>query len=554
MSFVIATPDLVEGAATDLAGIRSSLAEANAAAAGPTTGIAAAAQDEVSVAIASMFGNFGQQFQAVNARAQAFHAQFVELMSAGAGSYVAAEAANAGQSLLGGGALGNVVPTLGGSVNGAAAVAMTSQFQADVNALYAAIAGAPVALSGAIQTGANGFSLAAAGFETQFGAFVAGGVPGLISDASAFGTLVAGPYQTLFSNTAANLQAIGATFSANPFPFVHQIIDNQIGYAQALGAQIATGIQNLPAELAALPATLQAAFQNLLTFNPVPYLQGFVDYTTGYANTISTSLSSAGSDLVAGLQTLPAGLQPAFQDLFAGNFGGAYHALNEALVNAFLPGFTSMQITSTTLAIVPEGPLGALAPIFTIPGQIAQNFTNLLPAGSIAAQISQNTTNLVSAFTNLGTTIGLKDLFSPTVSFGIPLQFILDGLGGPGNALSALNSTAVAFTGAVQTGNVAAATATLLDAPAVVTNAFLNGTTTIALPPAVINYLGLTIDSTLYLPLGGILTPLAFPSGVAELFGTEIPLTVSGGTPVGGLIPGLLSFGPQLAQDITPIT
>jgi hypothetical protein len=50
MSFVIATPDLVLSAAQNLADIRSSLAEAATAAAGPTTGVAAAAQDEVSVA------------------------------------------------------------------------------------------------------------------------------------------------------------------------------------------------------------------------------------------------------------------------------------------------------------------------------------------------------------------------------------------------------------------------------------------------------------------------------------------------------------------------
>jgi PE family len=60
MSFVIATPDLVQSAAENLAGIRSSLVEAAASASGPTTGIAVAAQDEVSVAIASLFGNFGQ--------------------------------------------------------------------------------------------------------------------------------------------------------------------------------------------------------------------------------------------------------------------------------------------------------------------------------------------------------------------------------------------------------------------------------------------------------------------------------------------------------------
>src|SRR5271163_4607679 len=95
MSFVIATPDLVQGAAQNLAGIRSSLAEASAAAAGPTTGIAAAAQDEVSVAIASLFGGFGQEFQALSAQGQAFHAQFVTAMNSGAAAYASAEAASA---------------------------------------------------------------------------------------------------------------------------------------------------------------------------------------------------------------------------------------------------------------------------------------------------------------------------------------------------------------------------------------------------------------------------------------------------------------------------
>jgi hypothetical protein len=96
MSYVITVPDLVQGAAQDLADIRASLTDA-AATAGPTTGIAASAADEVSVAIASLFGSAGRQFQALNAQAQAFHAEFESLLSAGASAYVSAEAANAGQ-------------------------------------------------------------------------------------------------------------------------------------------------------------------------------------------------------------------------------------------------------------------------------------------------------------------------------------------------------------------------------------------------------------------------------------------------------------------------
>jgi len=55
MSFVIAAPDLVRGAAQDLAGIRSSLPEATATAAGPTTGVAALAASVLRYAPAPAF-------------------------------------------------------------------------------------------------------------------------------------------------------------------------------------------------------------------------------------------------------------------------------------------------------------------------------------------------------------------------------------------------------------------------------------------------------------------------------------------------------------------
>ena len=44
MSYVIAAPDMVGTAAADVAGIGSSLSEANAAAMAPTTGVLAAAE------------------------------------------------------------------------------------------------------------------------------------------------------------------------------------------------------------------------------------------------------------------------------------------------------------------------------------------------------------------------------------------------------------------------------------------------------------------------------------------------------------------------------
>jgi PE family/PGRS repeats len=96
MSFVTALPETVMGAATNLASLGSTISAAHAVAAAPTTGVAAAAADEVSAAIASLFSGHAQEYQAISARAAAFHSQFVQLLGDAGGAYTAAEAANAG--------------------------------------------------------------------------------------------------------------------------------------------------------------------------------------------------------------------------------------------------------------------------------------------------------------------------------------------------------------------------------------------------------------------------------------------------------------------------
>jgi hypothetical protein len=95
MSYVIAAPEMIASAASDVANIGSTLNAANAAAAAPTTGLVAAAGDEVSAAIASLFSAHAQAYQALGAQWAAFHEEFVQNLTAGAGSYVGAEAANA---------------------------------------------------------------------------------------------------------------------------------------------------------------------------------------------------------------------------------------------------------------------------------------------------------------------------------------------------------------------------------------------------------------------------------------------------------------------------
>ena len=92
MSYVIAAPEMMTSAAADLATIDSDLSAAHTAAATQTTGVLAAAEDEVSTAIAALFSAHGRGFQALGAQAAAFHDQFVQALNASAGSFASAEA------------------------------------------------------------------------------------------------------------------------------------------------------------------------------------------------------------------------------------------------------------------------------------------------------------------------------------------------------------------------------------------------------------------------------------------------------------------------------
>ncbi len=95
MSYVITVPDALAAAAADLTGIGSSIGAANAAAAVPTTGLIAAAEDEVSAAIASLFSGYAKDFQALSAQAATFHSKFVQALTGSGSAYAAAEATNA---------------------------------------------------------------------------------------------------------------------------------------------------------------------------------------------------------------------------------------------------------------------------------------------------------------------------------------------------------------------------------------------------------------------------------------------------------------------------
>jgi hypothetical protein len=209
MSFVTAAPELVTSAAQDLAAIRSTLSEASAAAASPTTAVLAPAADEVSIALAGLFGDFGQEYQAISAQAQAFHAQFVDLLSAGANSYIGAEAANAAQIVQ----------------NAASAPASALLGQSSVGA-----------------------------------AASSSGISGL-------GGAIARPYESLIANTTANLQGISNTWANSTTPALLQALTTQTGYPQTIVRSLESG-NLLP--LLGLPGQITQSYATLVKDLTVP--------------------------------------------------------------------------------------------------------------------------------------------------------------------------------------------------------------------------------------------------------------------------------------------
>jgi hypothetical protein len=125
MSFVVAVPEALAAAASDIAGIGSTLGAAGAAAAEPTTAVPAAAGDEVSARIAALFSQHGQGYQQLSARVSAFHEQFVQALTAGTNAYAAADADIAQTLTNAVGAPGELAAAAKSGIGGALSSAVT---------------------------------------------------------------------------------------------------------------------------------------------------------------------------------------------------------------------------------------------------------------------------------------------------------------------------------------------------------------------------------------------------------------------------------------------
>ena len=238
MSYVFAAPELVESAAQDLAGISSALGQATSAAAAPTTSVLAAGADEVSAAIAQLFGAHGQEFQAISAQAAAFHDEFVGLLNAGAGAYASAEASGV-QSLVT--AAGRAKCTWNLRRHGGCPVPRARREYVCQPAKPAKCLGCQSdASSEPDHRQSDGLRPGArTGFQ------------------SAVQNLPAG-----LANVPANIQAgFQALSTANPAAVLQGIANHQAGFAQTISTSLQAANNDFVTGLNELPASFQAASQ-----------------------------------------------------------------------------------------------------------------------------------------------------------------------------------------------------------------------------------------------------------------------------------------------------
>lgn len=242
MTYLAVATDLVGRAAGVVARIGADVSAAEAAAA-PTMELAPAGVDEVSTAVAALFGGYGRACQAVRAEAAAFHRRFVQAMTASAGSYASVEAA--GASLL---------QTLDQDVLGV------------VNAPIRALSGCP--LFGTGGTGPGGTSAATVGNGTG----IAGGSSGTNASAplnvvptATSGTggiaLVMGP--TGIPQPSAGYVATVERLYLAPLGFhghAESLYTPELGYNT--DANLPTDVTDLMAAINAQMATGQVSAQN----------------------------------------------------------------------------------------------------------------------------------------------------------------------------------------------------------------------------------------------------------------------------------------------------
>src|SRR5271165_1761665 len=216
---------------------------------------------------------------------------------------------------------------------------------------------------------------------------------------------------------------IAVTPLAPPLPDIH-IAAPHVSAAVEL-TQFVNPITTLVGVITDTVGNLTTLGQQVLA-DPAPILQQVIINQIANAMTLATAAQSSVSALVNLLQGLPAVLQSAFSDLTMGNISGA--------------------IDSVFGYLVLGGLLGVGAPL-------------LQGISTVGTAVGQNIGNAIAAF------------FSPTSLLNLAIAFVHPIF----STESAFSFTAQQLFNAVTTGDFVTAASVLINAPIVLTGAFLNG-------------------------------------------------------------------------------
>lgn len=586
MSFVTADLDLVSAATGQLDGIRSALGQAAASASGPTTGIAAAAQDEVSAAVSQAFGKYGQEFQALSTQASAFHAEFTRLINGSAASYLSAEIANAAASLPAAG-LGDILGGLtGGTSTGGTTTGGNSGGLGGLGGILDPITGGGSGgLGGLLGGGGSGLGLptipglpslsptalnpvlgAVGGVVNQVGQTITNlgnTLQNLLFPPATSSTSGSAPYPnpylTLLQHTSDNLNLMGADYK--PFPILNQIAINQGHYAQVAANAIAYNLSGFPGNV---PANIALQLKLLESTNMSAGVQQFMNGSSGTWGVISTQLSKAGADLQTTYPVFQSDLSKAGAAWNSGDYNASVQYASHSLIDLFITGFDTSHLAVSgagvtfggqgILGLFPIsiglglagpigvlGPAGDLLPILTAIGQNTQGTASTFPLGSIASGMAHNFANGVDAMTNSSVsanfTVGVEvpETLVPSAVvageaiFGLPLQLGFALMGSPFAAMNGLATGATWVSQSLAAGNLVGALNGLGNTPAFVLDGFLNGEVIIQQPlPVTMSVAGapVTVPVIANLPLAGL---LVHPHGITATVPLNQILDANGG-------------------------
>jgi PE family len=265
VSFLTAAPEALATAASDLAGIGSTISTANAAAAAPTTGLLAAAEDEVSTQIAALFAQHAHGYQQLSTQVAAFHEEFVQALTSSAGAYVSAEA-NAARTLIGG-AVSRVESLGGGAVSRVASLGGVPALFGGQGAIASHLLTSPLSLR------------------------PTGGLSGLLSGSAT--AALRGPLSSLTNGAAAPVALAGNSI-ATAIENAYNAIEPYVQYAFNLLSYVVgfvplVGI--LAPQINFLYNLIEPIVQSGL-FNILDWLSGSISFGTGLSNFFAATSSS----------------------------------------------------------------------------------------------------------------------------------------------------------------------------------------------------------------------------------------------------------------------